>query len=483
MLAVDKSDCKPMTRHSINRRRVLTGAGVGIAGAMAGCLGSGGDDGDVQFITDYYNDAWQGLWEDLEPQFEDGTDIAMSIEEAGMSGSQESRLAQLIQAGDPPEANTSTFDQVAEIWSTGQFETVNDIVSSAVEVNGELNTGGAFLGEGDEIYQVPHGVYISNFQYRADVYDDLGLDVPETFSDVLENAEAIDNAGGPWEDMRGYGLAGAPTGKSQDEMQVLLASAGVSGIGLRWKDPDAQDELEIWWPEDTVTEVLEYVNELSQYSPDPTSIGWASSLSSWVQGEYGQCYHLNAWPVGVTAQTAEANDSDALRSVAENTEIIAYPMLDGVDPSENWLSSPTPDGHHIFSTAGRPDDAKEWFEWLYADSIERTASFYAADPGRFIPSYSGILESDAFQNQDIFEAHPHLLEKLQYVQDEIYGNHYGSVDAANTSSPEALYMLRQWFYGEMINRVVTDSMTVQEAYDWGYEQLEESFAEGKESFG
>src|SRR6056297_3209578 len=125
-----------MTRDSINRRRVLTGAGAGIAGAMAGCLGSGGDDGDIQFITDYYNDAWQGLWEDLEPQFEDETDIAMSIEEAGMSGSQESRLAQLIQAGDPPEANTSTFDQVAEIWSTGQFETVNDVVSSAVEVNG-----------------------------------------------------------------------------------------------------------------------------------------------------------------------------------------------------------------------------------------------------------------------------------------------------------------------------------------------------------
>ncbi len=481
---MDKSDCEPMTRDNINRRRVLTGAGAGITAAMAGCIGGGGGgDGDVQFLTDYYNDAWQALWDELEPAFEDETDIPVTIEEAGMSGSQESRLSQLIQAGNPPEANSSTFDQVANIWETGQLETTNDVVSSIEEVNGELNAGGAFLGEGDEIYQIPHGVYVSNFQYRADVYEALGLEEPETFSDILENARAIDEAGGDYEDMRGYGLAGAPTGKSQDEMLVMLASAGISGIGLRWKDPEAQDELEIWWPEDVVTEVLQFAKDISQYSPDPTSIGWAESLSQWVQGQYGQCYHLNAWPVGVTAQAAEANDSDGLRFVAENTEIIPYPMLDGVDPSENWLSSPAPDGHHIFSNSGRPGDAKEWFEWLYADSMERTVSFYETDPGRFLPTYSDVLGSDEFQNQDIFQAHPHLLEKLQYVQDEIWGNHYGSVEAANTSSPVTLYMQRQWFYGEMINRVITDTNTVQEAYEWGYGQLEEAFAEAQESFG
>lgn len=469
-----------MTRNTINRRRVLSGVGVGLAGAMAGCLGGGGGDDDVHFITDYYNDAWQPLWGDLESSFEDETDIPMNIEEGGMSGTQEGRLAQLIQSGDPPDANTSTFDQVADIWETDQLETVNDVVSSIEEVNGEINTD-AFLGEGDDLYQIPHGLYVSNFQYRADIYETLGLDVPETFSDVLENARIIDESDEV--DARGYGLAGAPTGKSQDEILVMLASAGISGIGLRWSDPDAREELEIHWPEDVVTEVLQYVKDLSQYSPDPTSIGWAESLSQWVQGQYAQCYHLNAWPIGVTAQTAEANDNDDLRFVAENTEIIPYPMLDGVDPGENWLSAPAPDGYHIFANGDRPGDAKEWFEWLYADSMEQTASFYETDPGRFLPTYSNVIDSDAFQNQDIFQAHPHLLEKLEYVQDEIWGNHYGSVDEANTSSPESLYMQRQWFYGEMVNRVVTDSMSVQEAYDWGYGQLEEAFADAQEQFG
>ena len=448
---------------------------------MAGCLGGGGGSDDVHFITDYYTGPWESLWDELESEFTDETDIPMNIEEGGMSGTQEGRLSQLIQAGNPPDANTSTFDQVADIWETDQLETVNDVVGSIEEVNGEINTD-AFLGEGDELYQIPHGLYVSNFQYRSDVYDALGLEEPETFNDVLENAQAIDESD-EYPDMRGYGLAGAPTGKSQDELLVLLASAGVSGIGLRWSDPDAREELEVWWPEDTVTEVLEYVKDLSEYSPDPTDIGWSSSLSSWVQGNYGQCYHLNCWPIGVTAQQAEADDNDGLRAVAENTEVIPYPMLDGVDPDENWLSSPAPDGYHIFAGGERPGDAKEWFEWLYADSMERTVSFYETDPGRFLPTYSDVIGSDEFQNQDIFEAHPHLLEKLEYVQDEIWGNHYGSVDEANTSSPESLYMQRQWFYGEMVNRVVTDSDSVQEAYEWGSEQLEEAFSEAQDTFG
>ncbi|UPM44255.1 ABC transporter substrate-binding protein [Halocatena salina] len=471
-----------MTRNTFNRREILTGAGVGIAASVAGCLGGGSDgggDGAVHFITDYHTDSWEELWGEFKSEFESETDISMNIEEGGMSGTQEGRLAQLIQAGEPPDANTSTFDQVADIWESGQLDTVTDTVESIEAVNGEINTD-AFLGEGDEIYQIPHGLYVSNFQYRADIYEKLGLEVPETFQDVLDNARAIDESD---VDARGYGVAGMPTGKSQDEFLVLLASAGVSGIGLHWKDPDAREELEIHFPEKEVTTVLQYMKDLAEYSPDPTSIGWSESLSQWVQGQYAQCYHLNAWPVGIAAQTAEAEDSDALRGLAEATQIRAYPTWSEIDADENWLSAPAPDGYHIFASGTNPDGAKEWFEWLYADSMERTVSFYETDPGRFLPTYADVLGSDAFRNQDIFEAHPHLLEKLEQCQNEIWGNHYGSVDEANISSPESLYMQRQWFYGEMVNNVVTDSMSVQETYEWGLSQLEDAFADAQEQLG
>ncbi|WP_254522156.1 ABC transporter substrate-binding protein [Natrinema caseinilyticum] len=472
-----------MTRDNINRRRVLSAAGTGIAAAAAGCLGGGGgnNSNEVHFITDYYNGAWEQLWGELESEYEGDNDVKLNIEEAGMSGSQESRLAQLIQAGNPPDANTSTFDQVADIWSTGQLETVNDVVSSIEEVNGELQPQGAFLGEGDNLFQIPHGSYVSNFQYRQDVYDDLGLSEPETFQDILDNAKAIDES--DEHDARGYGLAGKKTGKSQDEYLVLAASAGIPPLGIRWKDPSAKEEFEIHFPEEEVTTVLQFCKDISQYSPDPTSIGWAESLGGWAQGQYAQQYHLNAWPVGVAAQTAEAQDSDALRGLAKATQVMAYPTWSEISADENWLSAPTPDGYHIFSRGGNVDQAKEWFKWVYGNSLEQTASFYETDPGRFLPIYADVLDSDAFKNTDIMKAHPHLYEKLKKTQDEILGNHYGSVDAANTSSPIALYMARQWFYGEMINRVVTDSMSIQETYEWGRSELEKAFSDAQEQFG
>ncbi len=107
----------------------------------------------------------------------------------------------------------------------------------------------------------------------------------------------------------------------------------------------------------------------------------------------------------------------------------------------------------------------------------------AAGEVHFLTAYDDVLESDAFRSRELFRAHPHLLGKLESVREEFVGDHYGSVDEADLPSPAALYVRRQLFYGGILNRVVTDSMTQQTAYDWGYERLEESFADARERFG
>ena len=129
------SDVTDMTRKQLSdtsRRRVLQGTGAGAAAMLAGCLGGGGGDGnggnggnggggadptelpDVFMLTDYNNEPWQGKWEDLSGSFTEETDIGVNIEYSGMSGQQENRLATLIQSGNPPDVNTSTFDR----WPT-----------------------------------------------------------------------------------------------------------------------------------------------------------------------------------------------------------------------------------------------------------------------------------------------------------------------------------------------------------------------------
>jgi multiple sugar transport system substrate-binding protein len=45
-----------------------------------------------------------------------------------------------------------------------------------------------------------------------------------------------------------------------------------------------------------------------------------------------------------------------------------------------------------------------------------------------------------------------------------------------------LYVQRQWFHGEMVNRVVTGTDSVQEAYEWGRGRLMTRLEEGRNRF-
>jgi multiple sugar transport system substrate-binding protein len=481
-----------MTRKQLSdtsRRRVLQGTGAGLAAMMAGCLGGGGGNGDnggnggggdptelpdVFMLTDYNNEPWQAQWDDLSSAFTDESDIGVRVEYSGMSGQQENRLATLIQSGNPPDINTSTFDQVADVWSTDGLATTNEVVESAESVNGEL-TASPLTVDGD-IWQVPHGYYSGTFLYREDVYEELGLSEPTSFQGVMDNARAIDNSN---MDVRGYGLAGAKVGKSQDEFQSYLGRMGVSTIGLRWVDPDARNELEIWWPEDEITTLLQFFNDLSEYSPDPTSLGWSSSISNWLGGQFAQQYHLNNWPAGIAA----ASD---IPQIAYNTGVAPLPYWEegGIDRTQSWAYEPTPDGHHIFAGGDNTPGAREWLGYVYGDSLERTASIYSAEPTRFVPIYEDILGSDTFEGLDFWSQgeNQKLLEQLQWCQNTNVADHYGNVPESDLSDPVALYVTRQWFYGEMINRVVTGTSSVQEAYDWGRQQLETRLEEGRNRF-
>ncbi len=466
----------------------LTGAGA--AAGLAGCPLGGGSDSPgastptsdpttlpaVHLLTDYNNEAWQAKWEDdLLPAFTDETGIDVEVEYSGMSGSQEGRLATLVQSGDPPGISTSTFDQVADLWASDQLAPTTDVVDQVTSVAGDLSAS-PFRDENGDIWQVPHGYYTSTFHYREDVYDQLGLDVPETFQDVLDNAQAIEESD---MDVRGYGLAGGTTGKSQDEFQVYLANMGVSGIGLRWSDPDAREEVEIHFPEEEVVTLLEFFQELSGYSTDPTSIGWSSSIQNWVGGRFAQQYHLNVWPQGIAGAAGVA-------PIAENTGVAPLPRWGegGITQDDVWLYEPTPDGHHVFSGADNTPGSLRLLEWLYGDSMERTASMYSLEPTRFLPDYEDVLQSDPYQSFQHWQDFPKHLDQLEYVQNTITGDYYGNVPESDLgSSAVAVYVTRQWFYGEMINQVVTGSRTPQEAYDWGYSQLEQRVQEGRNRFG
>ena len=109
---------------------------------------------------------------------------------------------------------------------------------------------------------------------------------------------------------------------------------------------------------------------------------------------------------------------------------------------------------------------------------------YRQEPTRFLPIYEDVLESDAFQSFEFWEQgqNDKLLDQAVRVQEVQVGEHYGQVPESDLNDPVAVYVTRQWFYGEMVNRVITGTDTIQEAYEWGREQLQGYLEEGRNRF-
>lgn len=502
------------TNDWLTRRRMLRGSGVGVAAALAGCAGSDGGsqnqqvDGEttteaqgdggggettieetksaadlppVHHMTDFANEAWQKKWERLQKQFTEETGIDIEMEFVGFSGGgQEQRLATLLQSGNPPDLTEGTMEQVADVWSDGYLAPTTEEVNKITETAGEL-TSDLFQDVNGDTFMFPHGYYTSVFNYREDIYEELGLEVPSSFAAMLDNARAIDESEFK---ARGYGLAGTKAGKSQDEFQSLLANMGVSELRIKdmhEDDPDTPPEAELWFPKEEMVTLLEYFQEIAQYSADPSSIGWGGSLKMWAGGRIAQQYHLNMWAGGVAASAG--NDK-----VAKNTGLAPLPLWKegGITKEKSWLSNPTPDGHFPYQQekgAGNEPGSKRWMSWLYGENIERAAKMYETEPTRFFPIYGDIVKSDAFQSYDHWQEYPSHLEGLERISDDIVPNYYDNVEESlivSTRVPERNYYYRFFFIGEMVNQVVVAGMDPEKAYEEAKEKAQKRLQEGKD---
>lgn len=451
-------------------------AGAGAVGALAGCLG-GGDDGEIHFYTDYTGDEWQERWEDdLIPQFEEETGHDVELEYAGFQGDSEQRLGNLIQAGDPPDIHVETFYTSADHWANGMLRPLSDTLETVQEVNGDSNVEtfedeAGVVSEGDT-FHVSHGGYTNVLVYREDLYEALGLSVPETWDELVENAQAIDEFEPEDDDApnpRGFATPAGRVGQSRELFWMFLYQNGVDTHRL-----NGDGEVEVWTPDEEAVEALEYLDELSEYSPDPSSLNWGESLTQWVQGRIGQMYHVNGWAAGVAA----ANEVD---TIAENTAVAPLPRND-IPLEESFMTLPTGNGYMIFEGGSNPDGGVDLIEWLYADSIERTASLFEQEPMRLLPAYDDVVESDAYQEMDYFQEWPGHLEINQQITDEIIPQYGQNVDESPTTGAQQ-YALSGYHYAEMMNRIIVDDADIEEALADAKADAEERLEAGKDLTG
>ena len=425
-----------------------------------------GDTGEtVHILTDYSNDPWQNIWEnDIIPTVGDEIGVDFQVEYAGFQGTGEQRLTTLIQAGDAPESYTSGLTQLGDMLAQGQIAAATHIVDYLVEQSGEL-VGEPYRFFGDEMFLVPHGQYTDSWHYRTDILEDLGLEIPETNEELLHNAQVIDESEDHKE--RGLTISAVKAGQSASQFEGIMQLKNV--WYYRWKDEEKMDEAEVWFPKKEIVEALEWYTEAAQYSPDPTSVDWGSTLSFWAGSRVGQMYHLNGWGAGVAA------NADNLE-IARNTDITPFLTFEGIEP-ELGFGNPGFDGHPAFNIA---DNVPGWFSilrYMYEDP-SRAAKYYAAEPTRFIPVYADIMDTDAYQESEIFQTVPNLLD-LNFKARDVLAPLEPSAELL-AYTPASNFALRFNIQSEMTNQVVVGGRDPEPAWQEAHDRFVQRLEEGKQ---
>ena len=464
-----------MTR--ITRRRLLKGSGTGLAALTAGCTGGpgagtetstdtttgGANKNEVHFLTDYSNDAWQDKWEnEIVPGFEEQTGIPVNVEYAGMQGTGEQRLTTLMQSGDTPESFTGTLTQVGDMVARGQTAPVGDALSAIEEENGDLLYKST-VTVSDQVHMIPHGLYLGGtFNYRKDVYEKLGLEVPETWEELVHNAKVIDESDEVQE--RGFAMPAPKAGKSGSEFSNFLANAG----GGTWQWETEGETAKVWFEEEHVLAALDAMSELAEYSPDPSSVNWSSTIKYWVGGRVAQTIMNNAWLAG-PAYGAGVTD------IALNTDVAPIPKREGADPIDRgWALL---DGHPVLSDADNVEGAKELLKFMY-EGPETQADKSTIEPMRFLPPYESAVDTDEYQSAEIFGVEDgYFLDLNRKCMEEVAPN-LQSPDRPST--PATLFAGRFPIDSEMVNQVLVQERDPAKAYEEAKSRLQKRLEEGQE---
>lgn len=151
-------------------------------------------DGDVTTVT-----FWSWV-PDIEMQielFEEANpDIVVDHVNVGVGGEQYTQLRTAIRAGDVPDVAQIEFEALPSFIITDALMDLREF--GADDLDGDFAPGvwGAVQGQGGEIYSYPWDSGPMAMLYREDLFDEHGIDVPETWDDFAQAARDI-NASDP----------------------------------------------------------------------------------------------------------------------------------------------------------------------------------------------------------------------------------------------------------------------------------------------
>lgn len=380
--------------------------GGGAGEAPLGGTGEGGDGGTL--VVPVNRSPWLPAYKALVAQYEEETGTDVELREFPY---EEMRTQQIndIQNG------TQTFDifqldepYMPEFFKNEWLQPLTEI-DSGFALDEEVNSYGDFAywdaenqvsDSSGDLMVAPLNGNVHLLMYRKDLYEELGLEVPETWEDAIANGEAALDAGSV---EYGYSMRTQPVSSGAAityDFLPLLYSHDAS-----WFVEEGTD----WTPNVDTPEAIEAartLRKLAELGPAETStFGQAEAIAAMQAGETLQTH--------IVAAAAAQIESEADSNVAGDVGYAVLPAGPSGEPgaaSGTWALGIPPG-----LDEERAQRALDYIEWIESKDVQLE---FAKQGG--IPTRSDALESDDFTGPEkeyfsaVAETMPHVGPHVRY---------------------------------------------------------------------
>ncbi len=371
-------DATKRIRHGWRHAATIVAVGVVGTGMLAGCSSDTAESSntgseslpDEGITLDFWG--WVPGLEDLVAQWnDDNPDVQVDFHR--MTGDDGQKVEAAVDAGSGPDIVQLSSHDLPNYVINGRVQDITDYVSGVEEKFTEASWAQAMV-EG-RVYGVPQGIGPSGMMYRTDIFEEHGVDVPETWDDFIEAGKALKEAD---PDLRISNIASGEIGQWMQE--VSQASASWYGIeNETWKvsvnGPESVEIAERWQTlldEDLVT----------------TEQMWTPEYWSLVnQGKIATVSYAAWFPLSLEENVADT---------AGSWRVAPMPTPAGSNAQGDSGGA----ANVVLTGAEYPSAAAEFISWL--NGSDETQDALITEGGLFVSTHTGLASDALMQEREFF---------------------------------------------------------------------------------
>ncbi|PTX54850.1 carbohydrate ABC transporter substrate-binding protein (CUT1 family) [Litoreibacter ponti] len=347
-------------------------AAIAASGAFAD--GHAKLSGDLRIISDMSNPAPRAVMEGLAADFgalHPDLNIELDIVDREAWKTQ---IRNALTANAPDVINWYAANRMGPYVNAGLFEDISDMYANG-DLPGLEAVKGAMTLDGKQ-WGVPYTYYQWGIYYREDIFNELGLEEPETFEQELANCQKIVDSG-----RKCYAIG----------TKFLWTAGGwFDYLNMRTNGFDFHMQLargEVEWTDDRVRETFanwRKIIDMGGYIDDHQSYSWQEALKFMTDGE-ATAYLIGNFAVAPMRDAGLGDDQ---------IDFYQFPMINDHPMGED---APT-DTFHIPANATNKDNARAFLQ--YVTSAEVQTAINSGDAlGQLPVNANSSVDADEFLEQ------------------------------------------------------------------------------------